>query len=106
VQTNGANQFEIKAAIEVPEGTSLRSGYGANATIVLDRAKKVVSVPEASLEFVGDSTFVYVMTDSVPKQKFERRQVKTGLSDGMNIEVKSGLKIGDKVRGILKVDEK
>ena len=105
VETNGANQFEIKAAIEVPEGQTLRSGYGANAEIVLDRAVKAVSVPEAALEFKDDSTFVYVLTDSVPQQKFERRTVQTGLSDGIKIEVKSGLKVGEKVRGILKVDE-
>ena len=105
VETNGANQFEIMAAIEVPEGQTLRSGYGANAEIVLERALKAVSVPEAALEFKDDSTFVYVLTDSVPQQKFERRTVQTGLSDGIKIEVKSGLKVGEKVRGILKVDE-
>ena len=105
VQTNGANQFEIKAAITVPEKVSLRSGYGANAAIVLDKTKKAISVPEASLEFDGDDTYVYVLTDSVPEQKFERRLVKTGLSDGVDIEIKSGLKVGDKVRGILKIKD-
>lgn len=105
VQTNGANQFEIKAAITVPDNVSLRSGYGANASIVLDKAKKTISVPEASLEFEGENSYVYVLTDSVPEQKFERRQVKTGLSDGVDIEIKSGLKVGEKVRGILKVKD-
>jgi HlyD family secretion protein len=41
------------------------------------------------------------MTDSVPKQKFERRQVQTGMSDGINLEIKGGVKAGDKVRGTL-----
>lgn len=100
VESNGANQFEIKAAITVPEGRTLRSGYGANAEIVLERASKTISVPEASLEFSGDSAFVYVVTEENPQQKFERRSVVTGLSDGIFIEIKKGLKVGDKVRGI------
>ena len=105
VESNGANQFEIKASFKVPEKSTLRSGYGANASIVLDKVKKAVSIPEAALEFSGDSIFAYILTDSVPVQKFTRRQVKTGLSDGINIEIKSGLKVGEKVRGILKVEE-
>ena len=104
IETNGANQFEIKAAITVPEGQTLRSGYGANAEIVLSRVSHAISVPESALEFVGDSTFVYLLTDSVPHQSFERRAVTTGLSDGIRIEVKSGLKVGEKVRGILKLE--
>ena len=104
VETNGANQFEIKAAITVPEGQTLRSGYGANAEIVLSRAMKAVSVPESALEFAGDSTFVYLLTDSVPRQQFERMPVTTGLSDGIRIEVKEGLTVGQKVRGILKIE--
>jgi HlyD family secretion protein len=105
VESNGANQFEIKAKIDVPEGTSLRSGYGANASIVLDKANKTMCVPEAALEFDNDTTYVYVLTDSVPMQTFKRRKVTTGLSDGINIQIKSGLKLGEKVRGILKEKE-
>lgn len=104
-ESNGANQFEIKAALSLPDSVRLRSGYGANAEIVLERMEKAVCVPEAALEFAGDSTFVYVMTDSVPKQKFQRRQVQTGLSNGIDIYVSSGVKVGEKVRGILKEDK-
>lgn len=100
-ETNGANQFEIKAALVVPDTVTLRSGYGANAEIVLERVSKAVTVPEAALEFSGDSTFVYVLTDSVPTQQFSKRRVETGLSNGIDIEVRSGVKIGEKVRGIL-----
>lgn len=99
VEENGANQFEIKAAIIVPDSITIRSGYSANAEIVLQHADKVLAVSESTIEFSGDSTFVYVMTDSVPQQKFARRQVTTGMSDGIKIEVKSGLKANDKVRG-------
>lgn len=99
VEENGANQFEIKAAIRVPDSVQIRSGYSANAEIVLQRANKVLSVPESVIEFSGDSTFIYVMTDSVPEQKFKRTQVTTGMSDGIKIEVKTGLAAKDKVRG-------
>lgn len=102
VEENGANQFEIKAAIQVPDTVQIRSGYSANAEIVLQRAQKVIALPESTIEFSGDSTFVWVMTDSVPEQKFERRQVTTGMSDGIKLEIKKGLEVKDKVRGGLK----
>ena len=65
VEENGANQFEIKAAVSVPDSVQIRSGYSANAEIVLQRAQQTLAVPESVIEFSGDSTFVYVMTDSV-----------------------------------------
>lgn len=102
VEENGANQFEIKAAVTVPDSVKIRSGYSANAEIVLERASSVLTLPESVLEFSGDSTFVYVMTDSVPTQQFDRRPVTLGLSDGIKIEVKSGVNATDKVRGAIK----
>lgn len=102
VEQNGANRFDIKAAITLPDSLALRSGYGANAQIVLQKVKGAVCVPESALEFSGDSTFVYVLTDSVPKQTFKRTRVITGLSDGINMEIKGGVRPGQKVRGILK----
>lgn len=99
VEENGANQFEIKAAMNVPDSVTVRSGYSANADIVLQRAKGVLCVPESSLEFSGDSTFVYILTDSVPTQQFDRREVKIGISDGISIEIKSGIAQGDIIRG-------
>ena len=102
VENNGANQFEIKAAITVPDSITIRSGYSANAEIELQRANNALTVPESTIEFSGDSTFVYVLTDSVPTQKFTRRQVQTGISDGVNIEIKSGLKANEPIRGLKK----
>jgi len=99
VEENGANQFEIKAAITVPDSITIRSGYSANAEIVLARASKVLAVPESTVEFKNDSTFIYVLTDSVPSQKFSRRAVITGMSDGIQIEIKNGLNVNEKVRG-------
>ena len=99
VESNGANQFEIKAAVHVAKDDKLRSGYSANAEIVLARADKVLTIPESAIEFSGDSTFVYVIKGEGKQKDYERRLVVTGLSDGVNIEVKKGLTAKDKVRG-------
>ena len=104
VESNGANQFEIKAAVSVPAASSasapaLRSGYSANAEIVLARAQNVLTIPESASEFQGDSTFVYIVKSDSPKPEYERRAVTTGLSDGVNIEIKKGLTAKDRVRG-------
>ena len=98
VEENGANQFEIKAAIRVPDSVTVRSGYSANAEIVLQRVQNVLTIPENCVEFSGDTTFVYVLTQSAPQQ-FTRQQVTVGMSDGINIEVKTGLEEGKQVRG-------
>ena len=105
-ESNGANQFEIKAAVVLSQAAessaTLRSGYSANAEIVLAQASQVLAVPESAIEFEGDSTFVYVLkgTAATPgEQQYERRPVATGLSDGVNIEIKSGITIKDHVRG-------
>ena len=95
VESNGANQFEIKAAVRVAGEHKIRSGYSANAEIVLERAEQVLSVPESALEFDGDDTYVYKKNGA----DYERIPVKTGLSDGVNIEITEGLKQGEIVRG-------
>ena len=104
VENNGANQFEIKAALKVNSDYVIRSGYSANAEIVLETLKGVLSVPESALDFDGDDTYVYRKTAS---GSYERVRVETGLSDGVTIQIKSGLQAGDKLRGpqIIKSDE-
>ena len=99
VESNGANQFEIKAAVKLSEGSKIRSGYSANAEIVLARADKVLSIPESAIEFSGDSTFVYVIKGEGKDKTYDRTYVETGLSDGVNIEIKKGITAKDKVRG-------
>ena len=113
-ESNGANQFEIKAAVHVPDVSTsgkapaasasdhpgtLRSGYSANAEIVLQEVKQALTIPESAIEFSGDSTFVYLLTGPSGDKTYERRPVVTGLSDGVNIEIKKGLTTKDKVRG-------
>lgn len=97
---NGANQFEIKAAVNLPSNaTNIRSGYSANAEIVLAEAKNVLAVQESAIEFDGDDTYVYVIKDEGDKQTYERRKVQTGISDGINIEIRSGVKPNERIRG-------
>ena len=99
VENNGANQFEIKAAIDVKGAKDLRSGYSANAEIVLQTAKNVLTIPESAVEFSGDSTFVYLVKGKGEQKTYERHPVTIGISDGVNIEIKKGLSNKDIVRG-------
>lgn len=87
---NGANTFEVKAALTADENAKLRAGYSANASVVLEQAANVLSVPESIVEYEADKAYVYVLTDSVPKQVFDRQEITVGLSDGLTVEVKSG----------------
>lgn len=97
---NGANQFEIKAAVNLPSNaTNIRSGNSANAEIVLAEAKNVLAVQESAIEFDGDDTYVYVIKGEGEKQTYERRKVQTGISDGINIEIRSGVKPNERIRG-------
>lgn len=97
---NGANQFEIKAAVNLPSNaTNIRSGYSANAEIVLAEAKNVLAVQESAIEFDGDDTYVYVIKGEGDKKTYERRKVQTGISDGINIEIRSGVKPNERIRG-------
>ena len=103
VENNGANQFEVKAAVKSVDGGKIRSGYSANAEIVLDKATKVTAIPESAIEFSNDSTFVYLVKGTAENKTYQRVPVTTGISDGVNIEIKKGVTIKDKVRGPQKV---
>ncbi len=98
-ENSGANSFEIKAALELDSSEGLRAGYSANAAVILAKAENVLSIPESVLTFEGDSTYVFVRTDSLPEPVFERRAVSTGIGDGINIEVKDGIDSTAVLRG-------
>jgi HlyD family secretion protein len=99
-ESGGAVVFEIKAAVKVPESTFIRAGYSANAEIVLARAADVLTVPESTIEFANDSAFVYILKDeNASPQEFDRQHIEIGLSDGVKIEIKEGLKEENKLRG-------
>jgi HlyD family secretion protein len=95
IEEDGAIQFEIKAAVKLKENQFVRAGYSANADIVLDRRDSVLALPESLLQFDGDSAYVELMTG---EQVFEKRYVKTGLSDGINIELKEGVNKEDQFK--------
>ena len=104
-EENGAIMFEMKAAVNVPSDLFVRAGYSANAEILLNEAKDVLTIPESCIEFSGDTAFVYLLKKPEP-QEFTKKQVKIGLSDGVNIEIKEGLKIKEKIRGAEIVEKK
>jgi HlyD family secretion protein len=101
VEQNGAILFQIKAAATIPDSITIRANYSANAEIVLAKSEGVLTLPESTVTFTTDSTYVWLATDTLAKkQVFERRDIKTGLSNGIMIEVTEGLVEGDPVRGI------
>ena len=99
---NGAKMFELKATASIPDDMTIRSGYSANASILLGSAKDVLSCDEKAISFEDGQPYVYVLTsspDDMKHQQFERRAVTIGLSDGLSIELKSGVKEGELLRG-------
>lgn len=95
----GTTLFEIKGAIDVKEQNSdIRAGYSSNADVVTECAQNTLSLPEHCIEFRGDSTFVQKVIQEKPL-KTEEQAVVTGVSDGVRIQIKQGLRAGDKVRG-------
>ncbi len=104
-EESGAVMFEMKARVKVPSGVFIRAGYSANAEILLQQAADVLTVPESCVEFSGDSAFVQVLTKKEP-QEFKKTPVKIGLSDGINIEIKEGLKKGQEIRGAEIIENK
>ena len=73
--------------------------------LILDRRDSVMVIPEGLLKFEKDTDSSFVEVETQP-QLFEKRFVKTGLSDGINIEVISGLMLEDKIKAGKKEDEK
>ncbi|MFV0391006.1 MAG: efflux RND transporter periplasmic adaptor subunit [Paludibacteraceae bacterium] len=97
-EESGAIMFEMKAAVKVNSDVNIRAGYSANAEILLESAVDVLTVPESCVEFSGDSAFVQILIKEKP-QEFKKKQVVIGLSDGINLEIKDGLKNAQKIRG-------
>ena len=94
VRNEGTVQFQIRAAIRQNSQQQVRAGYSANADIVLDRRDDVLALDEGVLIFEDSKTFVLVEN----AEGFERREITTGLSDGLKIEIVSGLADGAVVR--------
>jgi HlyD family secretion protein len=94
---NGAIQFEIKGTLKKRDSIFIRAGLSANASIILARADSVLAVKEALVQFDPDTKkpFVEIATG---EQKFERREIQLGVSDGIYIQVLQGIKPDDEIK--------
>lgn len=94
---NGAIQFEIKGTLNKADTTFIRAGLSANASIILARADSVLTIKEALIQYDSKTQKPFVEVE-VGDQKFERKDVELGISDGINVEVKNGISINDKIK--------
>tara|TARA_R110002051_G_scaffold66515_8_gene120455 strand:+ start:9450 stop:10598 length:1149 start_codon:yes stop_codon:yes gene_type:complete len=100
VEETGAVQFKIEGDVENTDDIFIRAGYSANASLVLEKKDSVLVISEALLQFdrQTDKPYVEVAIGSVEEQKFERKDIEIGISDGINVEIISGLTKEDKVK--------
>ena len=103
-EENGAVQFDIEGSLKRNDSIFIRAGLSANASIILERSKDVLAISEALVQFEKETNEPYVEVE-VGEQKFEKRKVELGLSDGINVEVKSGIEEGDKIKVWNRVEE-
>ena len=96
-EEQGVVQFKIEGDVYLKDSISVRAGYSANAKIVLEKKDSILGISEALLQYdrKTEKSYVEVMTSD---QKFEKRDVKVGITDGINVEIISGVKIDDKIK--------
>ncbi|WP_460220009.1 efflux RND transporter periplasmic adaptor subunit [Psychroserpens sp. MEBiC05023] len=97
VEENGAIQFEIKGTLKKMDSTFIRAGLSANASIILEKAVKVLAIKEALVQYDEETKKPYVEVE-VGDQKFERKDLELGIGDGIFVEVKSGITKDDKIK--------
>ena len=97
VEENGAIQFEIKGTLQKQDTTFIRAGLSANASIILAKADSVLAVKEALVQFDEETKKPFVEVET-GEQEFERKDVELGVSDGLFVEVKSGINKEDKIK--------
>jgi HlyD family secretion protein len=102
ITEEGAIKFNIRAVLLLEPGDYLRAGYSANADIVLSQKENTLAIKESWVEFKGDSAYIEIEKES---QKFERKLIKTGISDGINIEVLEGADEKSRIKGAEKKKE-
>lgn len=96
-EEQGAVQFIIEADLFLNDSIFVRAGYSANASLVLERKDSIMAIPEALLQFDRETEDPYVEVQT-EDQKFERKDVEIGISDGVNVEIISGLTIEDQIK--------
>jgi len=96
-EESGAVQFTIKADVTLDENYFLRAGYSANAEIVLEKKDSVLSIKESLLQFdkKTEKPYVEVLTGD---DTYEKRDLKLGISDGINVEILEGVTKEDKIK--------
>ncbi|MBS9460797.1 efflux RND transporter periplasmic adaptor subunit [Flagellimonas sp. 389] len=97
VEENGAIQFEIKGTLKKQDTVFIRAGLSANASIILARADGVLALKEALVQFDDETKKPYVEIET-SEQQFERKDIELGISDGIFVEVKSGLNQEDNIK--------
>lgn len=99
ITENGAIQFAIKGTLKTvaQDSTFVRAGLSANASIILDRVTDVLAIKEALVQYDPKTKkpFIEIQTGD---QEFERRDVELGLSDGINVEIRSGVTESDEIK--------
>lgn len=96
-EENGAIQFEIKGTLKKKDTVFIRAGLSANASIILARADSVLAVKEALVQFDDGTKKPFVEVETADQQ-FERKELELGVSDGIFVEVRSGLAPTDRVK--------
>ena len=96
-EEQGAVQFIIEADLFLNDSIFIRAGYSANASLVLEKKDNVMAISESLLQFDRETEEPYVEI-AIGEQKFERRDVEIGLSDGVNVELISGISMEDKIK--------
>ncbi len=96
-EEQGAVQFIIEADLFLNDSIYIRAGYSANASLVLERKDSIMAIAESLLQFDRKTEVPYVEV-LTGEQKFERREIEIGISDGVNVEVLSGLTMEDKIK--------
>ncbi|WP_063666500.1 efflux RND transporter periplasmic adaptor subunit [Aliivibrio fischeri] len=90
------NGFQVEVdQIQFPKNLTIRSGFSATAQIILQQSTNVIIIPERSLQFKGGEAEVWAIDDS--EYGYSSRVVTLGLSDGVMVEVLSGLEEGEEI---------
>ncbi|MBP1838347.1 efflux RND transporter periplasmic adaptor subunit [Formosa algae] len=97
VEENGAIQFEIKGTLNKVEDVFIRAGLSANASIILDKAENVLAIKEALVQYDEKTQLPFVEIEE-GDQKFVRKDVELGISDGIFVQVISGISKDDKIK--------
>lgn len=96
-EEQGTVQFKVEGDVFLDDKVVVRAGYSANASLVIEKKDSIMAIPEALLQFDKETNKPYVEIES-NKGNFLRKKIRTGISDGINVEILSGIELGDKIK--------